>query len=164
MRDIVDLTAQHLARVDPAGASTYERNALAYQDALDQLDAEYARDLASCERRELFTAHDAFGHLAQRYDLDQRSIAGVSPDEEPTPDRIADLADEARDAGATTIFTEPLVPADLSETLAREAGDLDTASLDPLESLTEDKVEAGEDYVSVMRENLATLRVALGCG
>ena len=35
--------------------------------------------------------------------------------------------------------------------------------LNPLEGLTDEEVAAGEDYFSVMRENLAALRKALGC-
>ncbi len=35
--------------------------------------------------------------------------------------------------------------------------------LNPIESLTDAQVQAGEDYLSVMRENLDTLRRALGC-
>jgi zinc transport system substrate-binding protein len=101
--------------------------------------------------------------MARRYDLRQESIAGVAPDAEPTPDRIAALADAARDDGATTIYTEPLLPDDIAKTLAREAGDLRTAVLDPLEALTADEVKAGADYLSVMRENLSALRDGLGC-
>jgi zinc transport system substrate-binding protein len=35
--------------------------------------------------------------------------------------------------------------------------------LNPLEGLTEQQLDEGEDYLSVMRENLAALRQALGC-
>ena len=87
----------------------------------------------------------------------------MSPDAEPTPDRIAKLADEARADGATTIFTEPLVPPAVAKTLAREAGGLRTVALDPIEALTKPEIAAGDDYVSVMRANLAALRRALAC-
>ena len=64
--------------------------------------------------------------------------------------------------GATTVFFESLVSPRLAETVARETG-ARTAELDPLEGLSEDELEAGADYVSVMRDNLAALREALGC-
>jgi zinc transport system substrate-binding protein len=50
----------------------------------------------------------------------------------------------------------------VAETLAREAG-VETAVLNPIEGLTDEQLEAGEDYASVMRENLAALVDALGC-
>jgi len=60
------------------------------------------------------------------------------------------------------VFTEPLVSGRLAETVAREAG-VDVATLDPIEGLSEERVEAGEDYLTVMQENLDVLRDALGC-
>jgi zinc transport system substrate-binding protein len=111
----------------------------------------------------VLTAHDAFGWLAARYDLDQHGVAGIEPDAEPDPDRLADLADLAEREGVTTVFTETLVSPRVARTLAREAGGLRTAVLDPLEGLDDERVEAGDDYVSVMRDNLAQLREALGC-
>ncbi len=65
-------------------------------------------------------------------------------------------------SGATTVFSEPLVSDEVAETVAREAGVV-LATLDPVEGLSEERVEAGEDYLSVMRSNLAALREALGC-
>ena len=70
--------------------------------------------------------------------------------------------DEVKRTDATTVFFETLVSSKLAATVAREAG-ANTAVLDPLEGLTEDEVAAGEDYFSVMRANLATLREALQC-
>ena len=67
-----------------------------------------------------------------------------------------------RDSGATTVFAEPLVSAGLAETVAREAG-VEVVTLDPIEGLSEARLDAGEDYLSVMRANLAALREALGC-
>ena len=129
---------------------------------LKQLDAEYRRGLADCERRVLVTTHAAFGQLAARYGLTQLSLAGRSPESEPGPRELEELVDDVRARGATTVFVEPLVSAGLAETVAREA-DVEVATLDPIEGLSEERLAAGEDYLSVMRANLAALREALGC-
>ena len=44
----------------------------------------------------------------------------------------------------------------MAHTLARETG-VHTAVLNPLEGLTRDELDAGADYLSVMRDNLAAL-------
>ena len=129
---------------------------------LEQLDDEFRQQLADCERRELVTSHAAFGYLTERYDLEQVAITGLSPEAEPTPGELRDVVDEVREHGATTIFFETLVSPRLAETVAREVG-ATTAVLNPLEGLTEQQAEDGEDYFSVMRANLASLRTALGC-
>lgn len=130
---------------------------------LAQLDSDYRESLQSCGRPVLVTSHAAFVHLAARYSLRQQSLAGASPESEPGPRAIERLVERVRRSGATTIFAEPLVSDRLAATVAREAG-MDVALLDPLESLTEERLEAGEDYLTVMRDNLATLREALACG
>lgn len=129
---------------------------------LEALDDEYRRGLRSCDSRVLVTTHAAFGHLAARYGLEELSLAGSSPEAEPSPRDLEELVDRVRAAGATTVFAEPLVSGRVAETVAREVG-ADVAELDPLEGLSQERLDAGEDYLSVMRDNLAALREGLGC-
>jgi zinc transport system substrate-binding protein len=129
---------------------------------LRTLDRELQAGLERCQRREIVTSHAAFGYLARRYGLEQIALTGLSPGAEPSPGDLVRLVDAVRASGATTVFFETLVPPDLAETVAREAG-ATTAVLDPLEGLTRTELDAGEDYFSVMRANLAALRKALGC-
>lgn len=129
---------------------------------LQELDAAYRESLMTCERRQLFTSHAAFGYLADAYDLEQIPLTGFSPEVEPSARDIERLAKKVEAEGATTVFFEPLVSSKLAETVAREAG-VETAVLNPLEGLTDDELDDGADYFSIMRDNLASLRSALGC-
>ena len=156
---VVDGIEAALVEVDPAETDAYQAGAAEYRRRLAELDAELAAGLAECERRTIVTTHDAFGFLAGRYRLEHLAISGLSPDAEPDPRRLAELADTVRTRGVTTVFTETLVSPRVAETLAREAG-VQTAVLDTIEGV--DK-EGEEDYFSLMRANLATLRTALGC-
>jgi zinc transport system substrate-binding protein len=156
--EIADALGERLATVDPAHAADHRRRAAAVHGELDALNAEYAAGLRDCARREIVTSHRAFHYLADRYGLTEIGISGISPEAEPPPGRIADVAHEARETGATTIFFETLVSPEVADTIAREVG-ATTAVLDPLEGLT----EPDTDYFTVMRSNLVTLRQALGC-
>ena len=60
------------------------------------------------------------------------------------------------------MFFETLVSPRLAQTVAREVG-ARTAVLDPIEGLTPSEEKRGENYLTLMRRNLATLRPALGC-
>jgi zinc transport system substrate-binding protein len=159
---IVDRTERALAQARPAEASAFESNAKAFQAELGRLHEEYRSGLAGCARDVIVTSHAAFGYLSARYGLTQEPIAGISPDAEPSPERLAQLAELAKRDGVTTIFTEELVSPKVAETLAKEVG-VTTAVLNPLEGLTEQDLSGGEDYVSVMRTNLHSLEQALGC-
>jgi zinc transport system substrate-binding protein len=162
MADVVDEVRKALGRADPAGAPTYQRNAERYRSEIEALNRRFRDGLGDCARQVIVTSHAAFGYLAARYGLMQEPIAGLSPEAEPDPKRLAELADLVRREGVTTIFTEELVSPRVADTLAREAG-VRTAVLNPLEGLTSQEIARGEDYVSVMEKNLATLRGALGC-
>ena len=129
---------------------------------LEALDRDFRRGLTRCARRTLVTSHAAFGYLAARYGLRQVPLLGLAPETEPTPRELARLVGAVRRSGATTVFTEPLAPPALAETIARETGAA-VAVLDPLEGLTSSERDAGRDYFDVMRENLAVLRKALRC-
>ena len=129
---------------------------------LRALDGEYREGLADCNRHELVTAHDAFGYLADRYGLEVIPIAGLAPEVEPTPRDLEEIVNLVEDRGVTTVFVEPLLSPEIGETVAREAGAA-TAVLNPLEGLTEEELARGENYLSVMRANLETLRTGLGC-
>ena len=131
-------------------------------DELAALDSAFRDGLADCKRRELVTSHAAFGYLADRYELEQVAISGLSPEAEPTPRELERVVEEVRKRGATTIFFETLVSPRLAQTVAREVG-TETAVLNPLEGLSAEELESGEDYFSVMRANLAALREALEC-
>ena len=163
MVEVVDAVERSLREVDPDGAAAYARNADALRADIAALDDEYRAGLRTCRSRRLVTSHDAFDYLAGRYDLEVDAVAGISPDAEPDPARLGDLADLAREEGVTTVFTEELVSPDIAETLAREAGGLETEVLSPIEGLTAEERATGDDYLSLMRENLGKLRAALGC-
>ena len=161
-RQVVERVESALAEVDPSTASTFATNADALTARLSSLDRDFRSGLASCDRSTIVTSHAAFGYLAERYGLEQVAITGIAPEAEPTPRELESVVHQVEAVGATTVFFETLVSPRLAETVAREIG-AKTAVLDPLEGLTEPETNAGEDYFSVMRENLAALREALGC-
>jgi zinc transport system substrate-binding protein len=132
------------------------------QERLRALDREYGKGLADCERHEIVTSHEAFGYLAERYGLEQVAITGLSPEVEPEPAKLQQVVELVRMRGVTTIYFETLVSPRIAETVARETG-AKTAVLDPIEGLTNDELARGEDYFSLMRKNLRTLREGLGC-
>ncbi|CAB4741214.1 unannotated protein [freshwater metagenome] len=159
MADLADAVAEELSAVDAEGAEEYAANAADLRAELEELDADYASGLASCERDLVVVNHDAFGYLT-KYGLELEAIAGLSPDSEPTAADVARLQDLIEDEGVTTVFSETLVSPETAETLARDAG-VEADVLDPIEGLTD--TTADEDYLSLMRANLEALRAANGC-
>lgn len=159
LADVADGLADQLATIDPDHADTYRANADALRADLEKVDGEFTAGLKDCERDTIVVSHNAFGYWA-RYGLNIEPISGLSPDAEPTPADLARLQDVIASDGITTVFGEALVSPKLSETLANDMG-ITTAVLDPIEGLT-DKT-SDEDYLSLMRSDLAALQKANAC-
>jgi zinc transport system substrate-binding protein len=158
--DLAKATAKRLGEVDGDGAETYDQRADILITQLDTLSQEYEIGLGACTRRTIVTTHNAFGYLAKRYQLEQLAITGLTPEAEPSPARLAEVAEIAKEKQITTVFFETLVSPKVAETLAKDIG-AKTAVLDPIEGLKSGA--SSEDYFSTMRRNLTALRIALGC-
>ncbi len=159
MSAVAAAVAESLARSHPDHADEFAANLEELEADLASLDADYRAGLADCERNDVVVGHDAFGYLAT-YGLELHPIAGLSPGAEPSPARLAELAEVIDGTGVTTVFSEVLASPAMAETLSNELG-LRTAVLDPIEGLAEETSD--EDYLSLMRKNLAALREANGC-
>ncbi len=160
---IVDGIASTLAELDPEGKALFQANAAALKAKLRTLDEEFRTGLAGCKGREFILAgHDAFGYLARRYGLVQRSLYGLSPDSQPKPRDVMAVVDEARRTGVKTVFTETSVPPGLAETLARETG-ARVLSLSAAHNLTREDIRRKLGFFDIMREDLKNLREGLGC-
>jgi zinc transport system substrate-binding protein len=150
--------AREMANIDSDNADVYRSNAEKLENALDKLDEEYSTALADCERNELVVSHEAFGYLTERYGLEQIGVSGIDPESEPSPGRVAEVAEFAREHEATTIFFEEQVAPDIAQIIADETA-AEVEVLDPLEF----EPEGGADYFDVMRSNLNSISKALGC-
>ena len=156
---VADSVAEALAKADPLHAADYRANAAALDADLTTLDQEYAAGLTGCVRDTVVVSHNAFGYLG-RYGLFIEPISGLSPEAEPTPADLARLQQLIEEDGITTVFGERLVSPKLAQSLADDMG-VATRILDPIEGLTSET--ADDDYLSLMRDNLAALREANGC-
>jgi zinc transport system substrate-binding protein len=160
--DIVSATADALegAKIpDSCGAAAAAEH---LRSDLAALDNDFRAGLSACQHDVIVTTHAAFGYLADAYGLHQEAIAGLAPDVEPSPKRLAELVSLVEREDVTTIFTEELVSPDVAETLAAEAG-VKTKVLFTIEGLTQEEAASGKDYLSLMREDLDALRAALNC-
>ncbi|YAL82150.1 metal ABC transporter substrate-binding protein [Dermacoccaceae bacterium W4C1] len=152
--------ADRLAKVDPEHAAEYRRNATTFTGKLTTLTNELKTGLATCTDKDLVTSHAAFGYLAQRTGLTQIPIAGLSPGQEPETATLTAISTFVKANKVSTIYTETLASPAFAQTVARASG-AKTAVLDPIEGLT--SKTSGQDYFSLMRANLKTLRAGQSC-
>lgn len=151
MTTMSDRIAERLGQISEADAATFTQNQEALDADLGELTKEWDEGTQTCESRDLAVSHEAFGYLGKRFDFEQIGLSGLSPEAEPSPKRLAQVSDFVEQNDVTTIYFETLVDPKVAQTIAQETG-ATTAPLDPLEGLEEG---SDEDYLSIMRANLA---------
>lgn len=149
-----------LEKADPDNKSYYEKNSEKYLKELQDLDQEYEKTLKDIPNKELVTQHAAFGYLAKQYGLTQVPIAGLSPEQEPSAAKLAELKKFAQDHHVKTIFFEELASSKVAKTLADEVG-AKTEVLNTLEGLSKEEQKQGLNYINMMEKNLNQLKSSL---
>jgi len=162
MKTMAERIEQSFVKADPKNEDYYIGKLQSIKTKLDALDADYKKGLANCQMTSIITSHAAFGYLVSDYGLRQVSIAGLSPDAEPSPKALVNITTFAKAYGVKYIFFESLVSPKLAQTIADEVG-AKTLVLNPLEGLTQKEQADGKNYISIMRENLSNLQTALSC-
>lgn len=162
MKSEVVIIRDLLIEIDPLHKDLFTENAKRYIGSLDLLDEHFRIGLSSCALRDIIVLHEAFNYPASRYGIKATSIEGFSPNDEPSPKELARITDLAREKGIKHIFFETVASPKFSQLIAREIGGT-TLVLNPIESLTPNEVQSGEDYFSIMEMNLNNLQIAMQC-
>ncbi|PRS31745.1 zinc ABC transporter substrate-binding protein [Bacillus sp. RJGP41] len=145
-----------IVKQDPENKDYYESNSQDYIEQLKELDELYRTTLDKASNKEMITQHAAFGYLANEYGLKQVPIAGLSPSEEPSPAKLAELKKYAKEHQINVIYFEETTSPKVAQTLAGELG-AETEVLNTLEGLSKEDQEKGLSYIEVMKNNLKSL-------
>jgi zinc transport system substrate-binding protein len=158
LSDVAEHLAQVLDEIDPGHEPDYLRANGPFHRRLVGLEERYGDGLEQCEYRTMIVTHEAFAYTARTFDLEQFGLAGTTPEAEPSAERLSEarLLIENGEAGA--VFYEEHQDAHrIAATVAEDAG-VPALPLNTLES----RPTAG-DYLTVMEDNLESLREGLGC-
>ncbi len=148
--------------VDPENAQYYEKNAMAYNVQLDELDEKIKLALSSCKKDTIITYHDAFAYFAERYGLKVKSLGGLDHEHEFTSSKISEFIKYAKESGIDVIFAEDLADSRLADVIAAEMNGR-VLFFSSLETITDKDTNDGVTFVDKMEDNLAVLEDALQC-
>ncbi|HZK25587.1 MAG TPA: zinc ABC transporter substrate-binding protein [Oscillospiraceae bacterium] len=152
--------AAALIDLAPQYAEEFQDNLAAFRQAIAELDLAFQETLQTAARHEFVVTHLAFSYLAKRYNLTQLAISGLTPQAEPSPAQMSELIKLMQEHNIRYIFQEPFTSGRLAAALAAEVG-AEILTLHPLAGLTPEEEKNGEDYFTIMRQNLAQLAKAL---
>lgn len=138
----------------PNNKATYQANAAAYIQQLQQLDNEFKQRLQKYPNCTFITFHDAFPYLAQRYQLKQVAVVEL-PEDQLSPQDVQNAVNAVKKYNVKALFSEPGVDNKLFTTLSQDLN----LTLRPLDSLETGQTEP-QHYFTAMQANLQTLESA----
>ncbi|MCD3474914.1 metal ABC transporter solute-binding protein, Zn/Mn family [Streptococcus equi] len=141
-----------LSQKDPAHKAVYLQNAKRFKAKAQKLVKTYKEKFESLGGKTFVTQHTAFSYLAKRFDLKQLGIAGISPEQEPSPRQLAQIDRFIKKYDVKTIFVEENASDKLAKTLAQSNG-VAIDILSPLEVVPADQ----KTYLEHLKMNLETL-------
>ncbi len=157
--------AEALTELDPENAATYQNNAETYQAELQKLDSEYTEAVASgTQNTLLFGDRFPFRYLTEDYGLEYyAAFAGCSAETEASFETITFLAQKTDELGLKTVLTIDGSDQRIAETIisATKEKNQKILEMDSMQSVSRKDVEAGTDYLSIMRHDLEILKQAL---
>ncbi|WP_078594498.1 metal ABC transporter solute-binding protein, Zn/Mn family [Evansella clarkii] len=149
-----------LVELNPAAEETFTENFESLRSELEELDQEFIEMSEEVSNNTIVVSHAGYGYWEERYGIHQIGIAGISPTNEPSIQQMQDVIGLMEENDINHVMFEQNIPQNIAQTVQSETGS-ESLWLHNLETLTEEEIEAGEDYFSHMRSNIETLRTAL---
>ncbi|MED1741436.1 metal ABC transporter substrate-binding protein [Bacillus swezeyi] len=149
-----------LVQLDPDHEQTFTKNYESLKKDLDQLHQDFKQTVDKADKKEILVSHAAYGYWEKRYGIEQMSVLGLSPTEEPSQKELENIVKTAKEHNIKYVIFESNVSSKISEIIKKEIG-AESLTMKNLESVSKEDIENGEDYVSIMKENLAVLKKAL---
>ena len=146
------IIADKLSEQDSANKETYQKNAQSFGDKAHELTKKYQPIFEKSSQKTFVTQHTAFSYLSKRFGLNQLGIAGISPDQEPSPRQLTEIQEFVKTYKVKTIFTESNVSSKVADTLVKSTG-VSLKTLNPLEA----DPQNDKSYLENLEENMAIL-------
>ena len=154
-----------LCKVDPENSAAYKSNTDEYIGKLDELDKEYEEAVnAGSKKTLLFGDRFPFRYMTEDYGIDYyAAFLGCSAESEASFKTIVFLANKVDELNLDYIIKIEGSDGKLANTVKQNTKKkgVEVLTLNSMQSVTENQVDGGADYLKICKENLEVLRKAL---
>lgn len=163
---LVNALAQSLSKVDSANSSIYTANAVLYNAKLWALDSEFTTAISDASQKTvLFGDRFPFRYLVDDYGIKYyAAFAGCSAESEASFETVTFLANKMDSLALPAIFTIDGSNGKIARAIldaSKNSKNAQVLTLNSMQSVTDEQIKAGVDYLSIMRDNLEVLKKAI---
>lgn len=159
---IVSAIAEELCELDQKNAAIYHNNLSSYLQQLNELDSSFQKTIEAAPNKIMIFA-DRFPvrYFTEEYGLDYfAAYPGCAADAEPSAATIRFLIDRVRDENISAVFYIEMSNEKMADTVCAETG-AQKLLFHSCHNVTKDEMENGATYISIMKQNLENLKIAL---
>ncbi|MYL29905.1 ZinT/AdcA family metal-binding protein [Halobacillus halophilus] len=149
-----------LVELNPGQEDTYNENFQELKNNLEELDQEFHDQLEAAPKNKFIVSHAAYGYWEQSYGVEQVSVSGLSPTNEPSQKDLEAIVETAEQHNINHVFFEQNVTPKVADVVRKEIG-AESLRLHNLSVLTEEDINNEEDYFTLMQRNLEVLTEGL---
>ncbi|MGY3716728.1 metal ABC transporter solute-binding protein, Zn/Mn family [Sutcliffiella cohnii] len=149
-----------LSTLKPDQAEFFENNFNQLKQDLEALHSEFDEMVQTSATNHILVSHAAYGYWEHRYGINQISVTGLSPTDEPSQRQLTEIIKTAQENDIKYVIFDQNITGKIADMVKSEIN-AEALTLHNLEALTEEDIENNEDYFSLMRKNIETLRKAL---
>ena len=163
---LVNALAQSLSKVDSANSSIYIANAATYNAKLQELDEKFTTAISGASQKTvLFGDRFPFRYLVDDYGIKYyAAFVGCSAESEASFETVTFLAGKMDSLQLPAIFTIDGSNGKIARAIleaSKNSKNAQVLTLNSMQSVTDEQIKAGVDYLSIMRDNLEVLKKAL---
>ncbi|MGM0854640.1 MAG: metal ABC transporter solute-binding protein, Zn/Mn family [Bacillota bacterium] len=149
-----------LVELRPEEKETFQRNYKALQKDLDDLHHEFEEAVSGKDHPEILVSHAAYGYWEDSYGIEQLAVSGLSPTDEPSQKELKDMIETAKEHQIKYVIFEQNVTPRIAKIVQNEIK-AEPLKVHNLSVLTDEDIEENKDYLSLMKENIQTIKKAL---
>ena len=157
---MANVVKEELIELNPDEEALYTKNYEELLSELEQLDESFHTMADAATQKEILVSHAAYGYWEKSYGIEQLSVAGLSSTDEPSQKELKELADTAKEHNIRYVIFEQNVTPKIAKVIQEEIG-ADSLRLHNLATLTEEDIKEEQDYMSIMKQNIETLKTAM---
>ncbi|MDX5475495.1 MAG: zinc ABC transporter substrate-binding protein [Bacillaceae bacterium] len=149
-----------LVELKPDAKEDFETNFATLKQDLESLHQEFEDMVNNASTNKILVNHAAFGYWEERYGIKQISVTGLSPTQEPSQRQLVDIVNTAKENNIKYVIFDQNITGNIAEIVRNEIG-AEALILHNLEAVTQEDIDNNEDYFSLMKRNIETLKKAL---
>ena len=163
---LVKALAESIAKLDTAHATEYHMNAALYIAKISALDAQYRATMENATLKTiLFGDRFPFRYLVDDYGIKYyAAFVGCSAESEASFETITFLAGKMDSLALPAIFTIDGSDGKIARAIldaSKKSKNAEVLMLNSMQSVKDEQIKAGADYLSIMRGNLEVLKKAI---